>query len=171
MTPIQKLEKIKEWCEMQHHWKNGKKIVNIDDILEIITVQQSTPSRLPFSYNLFLTGKYRVETRDGRKVEQLHKFEGMDACFLGVVNNSYLSWYENGTYSKLEESDKDLFLIEIKPEPVVEYRNVYKKDGIEFGAWKTIEACERRSNKDAINITKFSIYPDGTIETEIVKTY
>jgi len=69
-----------------------------------------------------------VVTRDGRKVTQLVKFEGIDSLenIRGVINQGLYSWYSDGRYRKGQDHYHDLFLRKIAPELVTVWLNYYE---------------------------------------------
>lgn len=74
-----------------------------------------------FNLENFLAGKYeRVETRDGKKVDDLAYFPKAAPYYklAGTIDdgvNGLDTWYENGLYSRNNESNLDLFGI-LKPQ-------------------------------------------------------
>lgn len=176
MTDTEKLQKIKEIVKQAESktFLQSNYVIAIEKIESIVN-QQPEPQRLPFSWEQYQTGKFTVETRDGRKVEQFHKFEALndDEDLLGVVEESIFSWKsKNGIYSELE-SKHDLFLIPIQQEPEVRYFNIYRNsnNATAIQLRNSISSCVANNLSDAIGIAKQSVYPDGTITFEVVKYY
>lgn len=72
-------------------------------------------NKIEFNWEKYQSGEYDVVTRDGKKIEQLHKFN-MDCSYsiCGVINgNNYVAeWHKNGNYwDDGDENENDLFLI------------------------------------------------------------
>jgi hypothetical protein len=84
--------------------------------------------KLPFNIDLALTGMYRCETRDGRKVTGLVWYKSIlyHKRIIGLVNNRHLQlWTENGcNYTDGIESLDDLILIQVH-NPIIYRGNEY----------------------------------------------
>lgn len=80
-------------------------------------------NKIEFNWEKYQSGAYDVVTRDGRKVEQLHKFDvSGNYPFFGVCNDTVYNWYSNGLiWDDGELTETDLFLIpKVKEGPIVE---------------------------------------------------
>ncbi len=76
-----------------------------------------------FNLEEALAGK-PVQTRDGREVTQLTKFEtGRAWCLIGILEGDFRSYDINGKYSRDSIHDKDLFMA---PEKKSVWVNVYE---------------------------------------------
>ena len=78
---------------------------------------------LPFDWEIAQKQPERVVTRDGRKVTQLTKFEGVIYPIVGVLGNNLYHWYSDGRIHKGVDVDNDLFLL---PEIKECWVNVYQ---------------------------------------------
>lgn len=88
----------------------------------INSIPNDEPTMHPFEWPV--PDGYEVVTRDGRKVEQLHKFSGVKFPVIGVMDGRLESWKDNGSYNGLEDNASDLFLRPIEKKVwVVNYTN------------------------------------------------
>lgn len=68
-------------------------------------------NKIEFNWETYQTGNYDCITRDGRKVEQLHKFDLDGKSIFGVMNRCIFNWLNNGIYwYDGKESRDDIFL-------------------------------------------------------------
>jgi len=66
----------------------------------------------PFNLEEALANPERVITRDGRKVNQLTKFDiPQDFCLAGVIDDDFYTFTCDGSFDEDEERDYDLFLL------------------------------------------------------------
>lgn len=91
----------------------------------------SPSSRQPFDLTAYNTGKYEVETRDGRKVRILATdLKNKQYCICGVMDKDdeewNVLWQPNGEFEiDRSESPHDLFLI---PKQVSKWVNYFKSE-------------------------------------------
>ena len=104
-----------------------------------------------FNLKEALAGK-PVITRDGKEVKQLTQFDSETSNLFGVVDNSLISWYNNGVYSSNYKSNFDLFM---DTENVSIWVNVYYDgDSIYIGHKHSIEQLALEVSKDSIHYIK-----------------
>jgi hypothetical protein len=104
-----------------------------------------------FNLKEALAGK-PVITRDGKKVKQLTQFDSETSNLFGVVDNSLISWYNDGVYSSNYKSNFDLFM---ETENVSIWVNVYYDgDNIYIGHKHSIEQLALEVSKNSIHYIK-----------------
>ena len=86
----------------------------------------------PFNLQDALSGK-PVQTRDGRKVTELHYFkDAYDCCkVVTLISNNVLTHYPNGSFKNEDNHNLDLFMAEQEQEPrcvVIKGLHVYDCD-------------------------------------------
>lgn len=123
---------LKQWVEKRYNH------IEITELLSKID-QLDSPEPETIAFTWPIPEGYEPVTRDGRKVEQLVRFDGiMEHAdpFRGVVNKVVFSWHVDGIYLPLNEQHKfDLFLRKIAPEMVNLYVNGYMTG--RFGAYES----------------------------------
>lgn len=134
---------LKQWAE------ESKVIAGTNFRNELLSkidqLDEPEPETIPFTWPI--PAGYEPVTRDGRKVEQLVRFEGISKdveVFRGVVDNGILSWYANGGYLFEEEDKADLFLRKTAPEMVEAW--YYIKAGQRGVSLSSFVADEYRSH-------------------------
>lgn len=83
---------------------------------------------LPFDLKTALKHPERVVTRDGRKVEGIHYFDGLNPKrhpIYGIIDDEINNWNDGGAFLKDCETNFDLFLL---PEVKKVWVNVYEGD-------------------------------------------
>jgi hypothetical protein len=97
---------------------------------------QNIPKGLiPYSHELYLTGKYIAETRGGFRPDEVVYLKSLDFPVIYAFENCSHACTNNGQYLLKEECDRDLFL---RPKTVKKWHPVFTSM-----LFKTKEDCER----------------------------
>ena len=111
---------------------------------------------LPFDLETALKHPERVVTRDGRKVEQLHKFYIDESYPLyGVIGKDLKTWGIKGNYTDNTDSNTDLFLLpEVKECWVNVYSNGWGQPYVKGGSYQTKENAKFIAGTEKIGYIK-----------------
>jgi len=117
-------QQLKEWVNELSNLSVSPH-AKMEIISKIDQLSEPEPEKIPFQFPV--PDGYEAYTREGRKVTQLVKFEGIDSLenIRGVINQGLYSWYSDGRYRKGQDHYLDLLLRKISPEMVTVWLNYY----------------------------------------------
>lgn len=96
--------------------------------------------KLKFSLDLYLTGKYDVETRDGQPVEIQCTNGYQPLPIIGYIkgDKNVTSWYTDGRDTMSRETGNDLFLVKKSVKQSVDWRRLWKALAVVVGTLGTL---------------------------------